>query len=150
MNTSLPGGPMSDLRWLSIMLCFFQAFSLFQHYSQLLQNGEASHCWWDVHSGIQTRSWLLGHRWVLHGVVLCVRKLIRFYNVFMINYIRDKYEAKREGVMEEMEITTAGLEMVDYWIANFLFEQYTDVFRMTKKTLVPAGLQFTRNVCGTW
>ena len=45
---------------------------------------------------------------------MCVRKLIRFYNVFMINYIRDKYEAKREGVMEEMEITTAGLEMVDY------------------------------------
>ena len=43
---------------------------------------------------------------------MCVRKLLRCYIVFMINYIRDKYEAKREGVMEEMEITTAGLEMV--------------------------------------
>ena len=38
--------------------------------------------------------------------------LLGFFVALIFNYVRDKYEAKREGVMEEMEITTAGLEMV--------------------------------------
>ena len=67
--------------------------------------------------------------------------------IFVLLYVRDKYETKREGVMEEMEITTAGLEMVRLLsIGGLACDEV--ICRMMKKILVLASLQPTRSVSG--